>query len=138
MPEIRRGEMQHLAEIAAIQAASSETAQWDVAQYLQYDLRVALCENRVMGFLVSRSVAEDEHELLNLAVAPESRRQGIARQLVKSLMAECRGAIFLEVRESNRGAIDLYKSLNFKNVNRREKYYQSPLEAAIVMKFHSC
>src|SRR5271157_1309591 len=134
MPEIRRGEIHHLAQIAAIQASCPETVQWDVAQYMQYDLRVAIRQNRVAGFLVARSVAEDEYELLNLAVAPEFRRHGIARQLVNSLLADCHGSIFLEVRESNQAAINLYKSLNFQDVNRRTEYYQSPPEAAIVMK----
>ena len=138
MSEIRRGEVEDLPQVAAIQAASPETAQWDVAQYMQYDLRVAIRQNRVVGFLVARSVAGDEQELLNLAVAPECRRLGIARQLLKSLLEYFRGTVFLEVRESNRAAIGLYKSLNFQYVNRRNGYYESPPEAAIVMKFHSC
>jgi ribosomal-protein-alanine N-acetyltransferase len=138
MSEIRRGEVEDLPQVAAIQAASPETAQWDVAQYMQYDLRVAIRQNRVVGFLVARSVAGDEQELLNLAVAPECRRLGIARQLLKSLLEYFRGTVFLEVRESNRAAIGLYKSLNFQYVNRRNGYYKSPPEAAIVMKFHSC
>jgi ribosomal-protein-alanine N-acetyltransferase len=138
MPVIRRGEARDLAEIAEIQAVSPETAQWDVAAYLQYDLRVAICQDRVAGFLVARRVAEDESEVLNLAVAPQFRRRGVARKLVNSLLADARGAVFLEVRESNSTAQTLYKSLNFQYVGTRPAYYDSPTEAAIVMKFHSC
>jgi ribosomal-protein-alanine N-acetyltransferase len=138
MPVIRRGEAQDLTEIEAIQAASPESAHWDVTGYLQYDLRVEMCGSRVAGFLVARSVADGENELLNLAVGPEFRRQGVARRLVASLIAGMRGEIFLEVRESNKAARNLYKSMDFKEVSRREKYYESPAEAAIVMKFHSC
>jgi [ribosomal protein S18]-alanine N-acetyltransferase len=138
MPGIRRGETRDLAEIEAIQAASPESARWDVTGYLQYDLRVEMSGNRVAGFLVARNVADGENELLNLAVDPEFRRQGVARRLLASLMADMRGEIFLEVRESNRAARNLYKSMDFKEVTRREKYYQFPAEAAIVMKFHSC
>ena len=138
MPEIRRGRPGDLSEIAAIQAASPETPQWRVEEYLQYDLRVASIGNRLAGYLAARSVAADEHEILNLAVAPEFRRQGIARQLVNSLTADFRGAIFLEVRESNRVALNLYKSMGFQQISRRAQYYEFPDEAAIVMKFHSC
>jgi ribosomal-protein-alanine acetyltransferase len=138
MPVIRRGETHDLTEIEAIQAASPESAHWDVTGYLQYDLRVAICGSRVAGFLVARNVADGENELLNLAVRPEFRRQGVARRLVASLIGDMRSEIFLEVRESNRAARNLYKSMDFKEVSRREKYYESPAEAAIVMKFHSC
>lgn len=138
MTAIRRGEAADLAEIAAIQAASPEMAQWDVAQYLQYDLRVAVRRNRVAGFLVGRSVAQEERELLNLAVAPEWRRQGIARELVSAWLEETAGEIYLEVRESNRAARNLYQLLGFQSVGCRSGYYQSPPEPAIVMKFHSC
>ena len=138
MPVIRRGEAGDLAEIAAIQSASPEASQWDVAGYIQYDFRVIICESQVAGFLVARRVAEGESELLNLAVKPEFRRRGLAAQLVNSLLADAPGDIFLEVRESNRSARKFYKSIDFKDVSRRPGYYESPSEAAIVMKFHSC
>jgi ribosomal-protein-alanine N-acetyltransferase len=138
MPVIRRGEAGDLAEIAAIQASCPETAQWEAAQYLEYDLRVAIYDNRVAGFLVARRVAADERELLSLGVAPEFRRQGVARQLVEDFLAETSSTVFLEVRESNSTARSLYKSLGFQYVSTRPAYYESPPEAAIVMKFHSC
>jgi ribosomal protein S18 acetylase RimI-like enzyme len=135
-----------LSAIAAIQQASPEAALWDVASYLQYGLRVAIYENRVAGFLVSRTTAcsgrpgsaSEESEILNLAVSPDFRRLGIGRALVKSLLAGFSGTVFLEVRASNEKALLLYKSLGFQEVGRRFGYYEVPPEAAIVMKFHSC
>ncbi len=124
--------------MADIQAASPETASWDVAGYLAYDFRVSQCGPRVAGFLVSRTIGGEECELLNLAVAPEFRRQGIARGLLAALLAEAHRAVFLEVRESNKVARAFYKSMGFQEVTTRKGYYQSPPEAAIVMKFHSC
>ena len=138
MLEIRRGENGDLYQIEAIQAASPEAPHWDAADYLQYDLRVAAEGGAVAGFLAWRTVAEDEHEILNLAVAPEFRRRGVGRQLLRGLLAECRGTVFLEVRESNRAALELYKSSGFQEISRRGEYYEFPSEAAIVMKFHSC
>ena len=138
MPVIRLGENADVAEIAAIQAASPEAARWDVAAYLNYDLRVAVCQNRVAGFLASRSLSPDESEILNLAVSPEFRRRGIARALLNALLEGFHGAVFLEVRESNRAALELYKSLHFQEISRRPGYYEDPPETAIVLKFHSC
>jgi ribosomal-protein-alanine N-acetyltransferase len=135
---IRRGGPGDLAEVAVIQAASPEAAQWDAADYLQYDFRVLVCGIRVAGFLVSRALAEGETELLNLAVAPDFRRQRVARKLVESLLAESSGVVYLEVRESNRVARKFYNHMGFQEVSSRSGYYQTPPEAAIVMKFHSC
>jgi ribosomal-protein-alanine N-acetyltransferase len=135
---IRRGEPRDLAEVAVIQAASPEASQWDAADYLRYDFRVSVCGNRVAGFVVSRALAEGETEVLNLAVAPEFRRRGVARKLVESLLGESPGVVYLEVRESNRAARKFYNHLGFQEVSLRLGYYQAPPEAAIVMKFHSC
>jgi ribosomal-protein-alanine N-acetyltransferase len=135
---IRRGGPPDLAEVALIQTASPEAAQWNAADYLQYDFRVSVCRIRVAGFLVSRALTEGETELLNLAVAPEFRRRGVARMLVESLLAESPGVVYLEVRESNWGARKFYNRMGFQEVSSRLGYYQAPPEAAIVMKFHSC
>ena len=137
-PIIRPGNPADLVAIEAIQQASPEAAFWDVSSYLNYDLRVAVCENRVSGFLVWRAIDAQEAEILNIAVSPEFRRLGIARALIRSLLSGYSGAVFLEVRASNEAARNLYKSVGFVDVSRREDYYDSPPEAAIVMKFHSC
>ena len=127
-----------MAQVANIQAASPEAPHWNVADYLQYDFLVAVRESRVAGFLVSRRLAEGECEILNLAVAPDFRRQGIARDLCRKVLEGFRGAVYLEVRESNQAARDLYESLGFKELDRRYRYYYNPPEDAIVLKFHSC
>ncbi len=127
-----------LAAIAAIQQASPEAAQWNPVEYLRYDTSVAVCDGAVAGFLASRTVAPDECEILNIAVAPGFRRQGVARALLSVLIRTWQGALFLEVRESNRAAQSLYKSLGFQAVAMRPGYYSAPPECAIVLKFHSC
>lgn len=135
---VRRGEPSDLAEIAAIQAASPEAAQWAPADYLQYDLQVAACAGGVVGFLVTRTLSAGESEILNLAVAPEHRRQGVARTLIEAWKQEMAGDIFLEVRASNLAAQKFYKSLAFQELLVRPEYYACPPETGIVMKFHSC
>ena len=138
---IRRGSEPDLPGVAAVQAASPEAAPWNVTEYLLYDFRVADAGGRIAGFLVSRPVAEGESEVLNLAVTPDLRRRGVARELLKSFLVEAPGAVYLEVRESNRAAREFYKSMGFKEFGSRSGYYDSPgglSETAIVMKFHSC
>ena len=138
MTAVRRGEPADLAAIRTIQAASPEAAQWAVTDYLQYDLFVAKQGMHVVGFLATRPLAPGECEILNLAVAPDYRRQGVAHALLAALLESFSGAIYLEVRASNTAARSLYKSLGFEEVTARSEYYQNPSEAAIVLKFHSC
>lgn len=135
---VRRGEPADLNAISAIQSASPEAAQWAATDYLQYDLQVASSANQVVGFLVTRTLGVGESEILNLAVAPEHRRQGVARVLVRTWMSGTVGDIFLEVRASNVGAQEFYKSLGFQELVVRPEYYSFPRETGIVMKFHSC
>lgn len=135
---VRRGGEADLAAIAAIQSASPQAAQWPPADYLSYDLRVAVCGDRVAGFLADRQVAGGEREILNLAVAPEFRRRGVARALVRSFLDGFHGVVFLEVRSSNAGARELYKSLGFQELALRHGYYDFPPEPGVVMKFRSC
>ena len=136
--QIRAATPDDLESVDAIQRACPEAAQWKVAEYLDQEFQVAIVENRVGGFIVTRRVAADEREILNLAVAPELRRKGVARALLLRSLEGFTGSVFLEVRESNQAAIDFYKYHKFQEVSRRWNYYQTPDESAIVMKFHSC
>src|SRR5215469_11155381 len=138
MPLIRPGEPRDLAEIRAIQAASPQSARWDPLQYLNYDLLVASQGAHLAGFLVGRTLTPREHELLDVAVALDFRRQGIGRALVMGWLEQAKGDAFLEVRPSNHSARLFYKSLGFQEVGTRTEYYRDPPEAAIVLKFHSC
>ncbi len=138
MPVIRRADAADFPKIAAIQAACPEAAQWDAAGYSAYDVWVAVSGTAIAGFLAARTLGAGECEVLNLAVSPEFRRQGMARALIQALLSTFPGTAFLEVRESNRSARDLYKSMGFQEIGVRPAYYDTPSEAAIVMKFHSC
>ena len=135
---MRRGEAKDLETIAAIQAASPEAAQWDPSDYLGYDLSVAVVEERVAGFLASRTLVPGESEILNVAVLPEYRRRGVGRTLLATWLGSVQGTVFLEVRASNEAARTFYRSLGFEDFLLRPQYYALPPETGIVMKFHSC
>jgi ribosomal-protein-alanine N-acetyltransferase len=80
----------------------------------------------------------DQGELANMAVAPEFLGQGLAVELLNHLLevASNRGveSIYLEVRESNERAADLYLGFGFEEIGRRESYYNFPKEDARVMR----
>ena len=94
-------------------------------------------DGQIVGFLVSREVGPAEHEILNIAVHPEYRRLGIAANLIKDELRRHPGDHFLEVRESNAPARNLYTHLGFREVGVRPGYYENPLEPGIVMRFFS-
>ncbi len=79
----------------------------------------------------------EQAEILNLAVSLEFRRLGDGSALVRQLIAEWRKGgevrVFLEVRESNEGAIKFYEGLGFRRMGRRKKYYSGPEEDALVL-----
>jgi len=134
---LRRGTADDLDAVARIQTESSEAAQWDVREYLQYDFLVAECAGKVAGFAVARRLVEGESELLNLAVGPAFRRLGVARRLVRELTSSHPGVLWLEVRESNSVGRKLYEALGFIETGRRPGYYVDSCESAIVMNVHS-
>jgi [ribosomal protein S18]-alanine N-acetyltransferase len=90
----------------------------------------------IVAYLVGWFVADEAH-LANLAVAPRSRRNGLAQQLVDELIEEGRRRdtrfIVLEVRRSNRAAKAFYGKNGFYPVTVRPRYYRDNGEDAIVM-----
>ena len=98
---------------------------------------VARVERHLMGYVVAWYVM-DEGELANLAVAPDDRGQGIGRTLLDAMLADAasRGTaqVYLEVRDSNAAARQLYASRGFEEVGRRKQYYRSPTEDALILR----
>jgi [ribosomal protein S18]-alanine N-acetyltransferase len=90
----------------------------------------------LVGYLViSRYV--DAWHVMNIAVAPERRRQGIAVALFDRLFeltaADGRRGYTLEVRISNEAAIKLYERLGFQSRGVRRGYYTDNREDALIM-----
>ncbi|HWZ57527.1 MAG TPA: ribosomal protein S18-alanine N-acetyltransferase [Gemmatimonadaceae bacterium] len=98
---------------------------------------VACSAAALIGYVVSWLVG-DEAEVANLAVAPEWRGQGVGAALLDAALAEMRrgGAhvAHLEVRDSNLPARALYGSRGFTPVGRRRRYYQAPVEDAVLLR----
>ena len=98
---------------------------------------VALDGDRVAGYVGSQTVL-DESDMMNIAVNPQYRRQGIAQalveELVKCLARKGSRCLTLEVRASNAGAIALYGKLGFVQVGLRKNYYRNPREDAMILR----
>lgn len=81
--------------------------------------------------------AADETHIVNFAVHPNLRRQGIGKALVRHVFAEARRSkaprVTLEVRVSNRPAIRLYESMGFRIAAIRKGYYRDNGEDAYIM-----
>ena len=90
----------------------------------------------LVGYLVlSRYV--DAWHVMNVAVTPERRREGVASALLERLLDatkdDARRGYTLEVRVSNVGAIALYERFGFKAKGVRRGYYTDNREDALIM-----
>jgi ribosomal-protein-alanine N-acetyltransferase len=91
---------------------------------------------RVLAFIVFWLVHDEVH-VLNVAVAGDARRRGLARWLMDEAAERGRRAgaklATLEVRRSNAAALSLYRALGYREVGVRPNYYVDEGEDAIVM-----
>lgn len=131
----------HVPEILRIEQASFATP-WTLDMFVQElgghefsRAYVAVCDGVVAGYEIAWFIHEEVH-LLNIAVAPSMRRQGIARQLMMRLieqaLAENRRWITLEVREKNDAAQALYRAFAFHPIGLRKNYYEAEGEDAVL------
>jgi len=97
---------------------------------------VAVLGPRIVGYMGFWLILEESH-IINLAVDPDFRKQGIGEKLLIAtnqkaldLGAKC---ATLEVRMSNQSAIELYLKHGFEIVAIRPKYYQDNQEDAFIM-----
>lgn len=99
---------------------------------------LAECVNGVTGFMVYELTRETIN-LLNFAVDPEFRRQGVGHMMVEKLKDKLsqqrRRQIILAVRDSNVPAQLFFKSQNFKATSTMHGYYEGNGEDAIAMRY---
>jgi ribosomal-protein-alanine acetyltransferase len=87
--------------------------------------------------LISGYFAVGEGDITSVAVHPDYRRRGLAQKLIcefEKKLPKPTESIFLEVRESNAAATELYKKCGFEPLSVRKNFYVKPQENAVVMR----
>jgi ribosomal-protein-alanine N-acetyltransferase len=122
----------------------SFSSPWSRSSFLQEfnnpfsRMLVAERDGQVTGYLCYWCVADEVH-ILNVAVHPNYRRQGIARRLMEKILLEARQermrTVNLEVRRGNLPAISLYHCLGFHQVGVRRRYYGNGEDALLMVCF---
>ncbi len=100
-----------------------------------------LLDNKVIGYFYAQNIV-GEVSLLNIAVDPAKQGKGYGKQLAEFFLQQCEQlkaeSAWLEVRESNVRAFDLYQNLGFNEIDRRIGYYptEKGSEDAIIMSYY--
>jgi len=138
-PLVRRLAYSDLPSVVSIERRSFP-APWSLAMFvLELSKPSGIClaateGEELLGYLVCSRYDRVWH-LMNVAVAPERRRRGVASRLIGRLVAEAGRELpfTLEVRVSNREAIAMYEKLGFHSAGVRPRYYQDNGEDALIM-----
>ncbi len=133
---------EHVAAVAEMerQCFSDPWSEKSVASELHNPLSlwlIAEVDGVVAGYVGSQTVL-DSADMMNLAVSPSFRRQGIGERLVNCLTEALKEkgvkTLLLEVRISNEPAKELYQKLGFEMVGKRPRYYEKPREDALILR----
>ncbi|ARC93065.1 ribosomal-protein-alanine N-acetyltransferase [Vibrio coralliilyticus] len=99
---------------------------------------VLMDDDKVVGYFYAQNIV-GEVTLLNIAVDPAQQGRGYGKQLIELFLTMCEQvkaeSAWLEVRESNTRAANLYEAVGFNEVDRRVNYYPTATgkEDAIIM-----
>ena len=97
---------------------------------------VALADGQVVGCCGYSDICH-EANIDNVVVAPKYRNRGIAQAMLQKLMEQAQAsgivAYTLEVRVSNQAAIHLYEKFGFRSEGVRPRFYEKPIEDAVIM-----
>jgi ribosomal-protein-alanine N-acetyltransferase len=137
---VRRLAYGDLPAVLAIERRSFQTP-WSLAMFvLELSKPSGIClgitdeRGSLIGYLICSRYADVWH-LMNVAVTPERRREGIATELMTRLF-ETTGPdarVTLEVRTSNSAAIAMYNRFGFRPAGHRRRYYHDNGEDALIM-----
>ena len=139
-PDFRRLTYADLPQVVAIERRAFTTP-WSLAMFvLELSKPSGVClaaveDEALVGYLICSRYDTVWH-VMNVAVDPDRRRRGIATGLISRLLERVGGdsaRFTLEVRRSNRGAIDLYERLGFRGAGVRRRYYADSGEDAVIM-----
>ena len=141
MIDVRRLQLRDLAAIEVIERSAYPTP-WSRSMFAgELSKPSSIClgafdEDVLVGYLITSRYVDAWH-VMNVAVAPDLRRHGIATRLLGRLFeltaTDDRRGYTLEVRVSNTGAIALYEGVGFETRGVRRGYYTDNREDALIM-----
>ena len=141
VPQVRRMTMEDGAAVAEMEHqlfpdAWSEKSILETLEQTNTICLIAEKAGRTAGYLLAYTAA-DEAEIARIAVVKELQRQGAARALLAELESVCGSEgikkILLDVRSGNSAARALYAGTGFKEDGIRQRFYENPVEDAILM-----
>lgn len=146
LPEILIDQMQYedLEQVMEIEEAAFPDP-WHVSFFKRYldprkkhmHLYVARLEKKVIGYVVFY-LNFGEGQILNIAVATDHRRQGVAKYLlaftIEFIETKAAEVVFLEVSVNNSTALHLYKQFDFEVFGQRKRYYSDGSDAYVMRK----
>jgi [ribosomal protein S18]-alanine N-acetyltransferase len=101
---------------------------------------VAELDGKIVGMIVVWLIMDEAH-VATVATHPDFRRRGIGTKLLshalRQIMEEGARSSFLEVRESNFSAQEMYRKFGYEASGRRPRYYKDNNEDAILMNLAS-
>ena len=141
VPKVRRMTMEDGAAVAEMehQLFPDAWSEKSILETLEQPNTICLMADkagRTAGYLLAYTAA-DEAEIARIAVVKELQRQGVARVLLSELESVCGSEglkkILLDVRCGNSAARALYEAAGFKEDGIRQRFYENPVEDAILM-----
>ncbi len=141
MTRVRKFQERDLDEVVHI-ARSSLHTDYDPRLYLSIwelwpdGFLVAEERGRIVGFIAGMLENEMDAKILMIAVHRHFRREGVGRALMNSFISACTlvgiKRVYLEVRVSNRDAIEFYRASGFSKGSIYPRYYEDGEDALIM------
>lgn len=123
---------QDLPEVLEIERASFKFPKSEsVFREETHKYLVAKVEGKVVGYIGVEKVLDEVH-IINMAVHPSWRGQGIGKKLLQCVLND-KDRFYLEVRVSNEAARRLYERFGFQVVGTRKNYYPDGEDAYIML-----
>ena len=132
---------QHVSQVAALEASVFSTP-WSEASIRTelenpFAIWLVVVEGDNLAGYLGVEYGPDGGDIMTIATAPEFRGRGVGKALISAMVEKLQEQhlhwLTLEVRPSNEAAVGLYKSLGFREVGRRPRYYKKPTEDALLM-----
>jgi ribosomal-protein-alanine N-acetyltransferase len=135
--EIREIEEEEILEVHRIEELSFKNSYRistlaDMYGNSRYKFTGIYIRNNLVGYIIILD-SVDVYEVVKIAISPNYRGKKLGKKLLKYIIENLDKNLLLEVRESNKVAINLYESLGFEKISIRKGYYGDTGEDGVVM-----